>query len=218
MLSTKDPAFRRQAGLVALEAFLIVLGVGLAYLSTAWYEQRKERAEARQALASIVAEIHENREAARSSIEYHTSIQAVLIGALRSGEVPNRSSFPRGYVGPAELVSIAWDLANARGSISSLPYADVLEVGRLYADQGEYLATTRQVGGLIYGVIFDEGSDRILERAPNLLEIVMSFLYRECQLADHQDRVLAFLGSLDQGEGAGRPEACERILGPRTRS
>lgn len=210
----QESRLRSQAPLIALEALLIVLGVVLAYASTAWYESRKEAQAAREAMASIVEEIEENRRAVRSSIEYHMTVRLALVSAMRSGEQPRRSDFPRGYIGPAELVTTAWDLASARGAISTLPYAQVLEVSRLYSEQAGYQETARDVGRMIYGVIFQSGSASILERGPNLLEIIGTFLYQECGLLGHQEEVLASLARSPTDAGA-LPEPCPAILNRR---
>ena len=207
MLASKNDPSRHPAFLVALEACLIVFGVVLAYLSTAWYEARQERRAAAEALASIVEEIHENRAAVLGSLRYHSEIQGVLRTALEAGVPPARSSFPQGYVRPAEILTTAWDLASARGAMARIPHGDVLEIARLYSDQDRYTDTARDVGSLIYGAIFDAGGESILDRYPNLLEIVMTFTFRECQLLAHQDELLA---SLDGGgEGGSDPaELC----------
>ena len=212
MLSSKQPLSRHPTFLVALEAFLIVLGVALAYASTAWYETRKERSAASEALTSIIQEIRENRSAVLSSVQYHTEVQAELRASFQRGSPPARSSFPRGYIGPAEILTTAWELANSRGATATLPYDQVLEVSRLYADQEVYAWNAREVGSLIYGSIFAEGSASILDRYPNLLEIVMTFLYRECHLLSHQDGVLASLGA-NGVAGADTGDVCTQILG-----
>lgn len=212
MSSPERSPLRKQLPVVALEAFLIVLGVGLAYLSTAWYENRKEARSAEEAMASIVEEIRENRGAVFASLEYHGTVRETLVGALRSGTAPERNDFPRGYIGPAELATIAWDLANARGAISTLPYSRVLDVSRLYSEQEDYQNTARDVGRLIYATIFESGGASILDRPRNLLEIVGTFLYQECGLLVLQDEVLASLDAADSG-AAPLPDYCAPIRG-----
>lgn len=202
----------RTVRMVFLEAFLIVLGVLMAYASTAWYESRQEEEAASVALTSILEELKENRTSVLGSLEYHTTVRDELYGAMRAGSPPPRSAFPRGYVGPAEILTTAWDLAHARGAIVTLPYQEVLSLSQTYADQRSYAATSRQVGDLIYTAIFREGSQSILTRYPNLLEVVMTLLYRECQLLMHQGEVLASFGA----ELTPAPEAeasCREMLG-----
>lgn len=180
----------RTVRLVVLEAFLIVLGVALAYGSTAWYETQKEEEAAEIALTSILSELTENRSSVLASIEYHSTLQRELVTALQTGTPPERSAFPKGYVMPAELLTTAWDLAHVRGALGTLPYQEVLDLSRAYFDQARYASTSRDVGGLIYGAIFEEGGESIVQRYPNLLQIVVTFTYRECQLLMRYGEVL----------------------------
>lgn len=201
----------RTVRLVFLEASLIVLGVVLAYGSTAWYESKKEKQTAEVALASILVELNENRSSVLSSIEYHAGIQRELVSAVRTASIPDRSAFSRGYFLPAEVLTTAWDLAHARGAIATLPHQEVLELSRAYFDQERYESTSRDVGGLIYGAIFQEGGESILRRYPNLLQIVMTVSYRECQLLIQYGEVLEVFGA-DFTPAPDTESVCEAML------
>ncbi len=176
------------------EAFFVVLAVVLALAANEWRQHRAERQQGRAALTSIVEELKSNRAAVQVSLDYHSE-RLQLIGQLRrEGARPSFRDFPRGFVSPAQTFQTAWDAAAETGALGHMEYSTVLDLSRLYARQRRYELQATGVGQVIYGELFRGGVEGVLENYANLAALIGTFSYREKELLERYDEMLASLG------------------------
>lgn len=202
-----------------LEAFFVALGVALALAADSWRESLKQKQRAAVALTSIREEIEANRKAVRESLDYHLhltetlrafALQARQEGKQGTARYPSGGVFSQGFVKPAQVLSTAWETANATDVTSHMKYADVLALARTYNRQEHYEGQSDQVRELIYTRLFDEGFQGIVRGYVNLNSIISTMWYRECELLASYAEVSA---QLDPSRGAASPElpeACKR--------
>jgi hypothetical protein len=91
---------------------------------------------------------------------------------------------------PAPLLHSAWDAAEATGAVRHMEFNDVLQLSRVYEEQEYYRRQTDQVGPLIYARLLDHGMEGVVANYANMLNIISSFWYRECQLLRRMDELL----------------------------
>ncbi len=202
-----------------LEAFFVALGVALALAADSWRESLKQKQRAAVALVSIREEIAANSKAVRESLDYHLHLsetlrafaqQARQEGKQGAARYPGGEVFRQGFVKPAQVLSTAWETANATDATSHMKYADVLALARVYNRQEHYDGQSDQVRELIYTRLFDEGFQGMVRGYVNLNSLINTMWYRECELLAGYAEVSA---QLDPSRGAGTaeiPEACKR--------
>lgn len=191
---------------ILLEATFVVLGVVLALGLNEWRQHAAREAQAREALASIQAEIVANRAAIAESEAYHDQLMQTLWPLRLAGAPPpDMRAFSQGFVHPARVVSTAWDTAQRTGAFSHIDYAMLLTLGQAYAQQESYAVQSEQVGPLIYRAMFEGGTESIRLNYANLLDLIRAFWYRERQVIAQYDSTLAALGVAPASDSAGVP-------------
>ena len=190
-----------------LEVFFILLGVVLALAANDWREHRSNLRRADTALESIRDELDANRQAVDNALAYHIHLYDTLRTYLqpvsqRDGATPapqpDMGVFSEGFIHPATTFSTAWETANVTDAISYMTYDDVLLLSRIYENQRQYYDQQKLVGQNIYTTLFNEGSAGMLRNIENLQFIIITFIYRECQLLEDYDEVLPQLPTREQ--------------------
>ena len=177
------------------ESAFVVLGVILALAANEWRESRMHRREARAAVASIVEELRANREGVAASMAYHRSRLDTLYAHRDDAWTPTLQLFSRGFISPAQLEQTAWTSASETGTLTHVPYSEVLRLSRVYAQQARYTDQARIVGEILYAELYEGGRESVLRNRRNLTGIIETFWYREGQLVGTYDSVLAALGA-----------------------
>lgn len=181
---------------ILLEAFFVVFGVVLAFGVNEWREQQEQQRDADAALASILSELRLNHDAIVEAATYHGE----LMNTLRSfrpasgGEgpqYPDHAVFAGGYTRPAELISTAWNAANATDLVGFMHYDDVLRLAHIYQQQEDYHEQTLLVGQNLYTKLFNEGHEAVRRNYANLINLISAYLYTECNLIDDYSAILA---------------------------
>ncbi|MCG8456490.1 MAG: hypothetical protein MI919_09420 [Holophagales bacterium] len=176
------------------EALFVVLGVVLALGANEWQKSQADRRHARAALGSILEELRANHSNVKSSLEYHQGVLAAITEA--GNEPPTLSAFERGFVNPAQLYRNAWEAAVETDAANNMPYASLLLLSKLYADQDRYDSQQSMVGQIIYARLYEGGTRAVLENPRGLASLVSTFVYRETQLLASYDQVFS---ALDEG-------------------
>jgi hypothetical protein len=197
---------------ILLEGFFVTLGVLLALAADEWRQSYAERRHADFALASIREELHTNRDAVRRSLDYHLTLAAALREPAGSASAQSRAAqdgslFSKGFVLPAPMLQTAWESARSTDALSNMEYADVLTLARIYEQQRTYEQQGREVGGLIYAKLFNDGIGSMLQNVSNLSVIISTFLFRECALLRDYAEVFTKLDG--KTEQAPVPPACQ---------
>lgn len=183
---------------ILLEAFFVVLGVLLALAANNWRDDYNKQQRAELALSSIIEEINANRTAVDEAILYHTALMDTLYKhmgryGVTSENRPGMDVFAGGFVNPAEPLSRAWETANATGVIENMPYEQVLLISSVYKHQDQYEVLSTTFGQEIYKRMFNDGVDGIRDNFQNLAQIIGSFAFTECNLAQEYINVLSSL-------------------------
>lgn len=178
---------------ILLEASFVVLGVFLALVANEWRADANARARADSARATIIEEIRTNREAVQEMQRYHAHLLDTLQTFPAGRPPPSPRVFSEGFANAATTLSTAWDAANATDAVSHLDYEDVLAFSELYALQQRYERTAEEVGSVIFGAIFERGSDGVAANYRNLSHINGALLYLEYGLIAAYDSVLTRL-------------------------
>ncbi|HEX9795109.1 MAG TPA: hypothetical protein VGC54_14090 [Planctomycetota bacterium] len=191
-MATESPA-RRGSPLAgaALEAFFVVLGVVLALLANEWRLDVAANRRADRALDSITQELRTNREHVQASLAYHQGILQQLAELRAADGEATLATFAQGFVKPAQVLSTAWDAAQATGVVDAMDFALVLAISQVYADQEQYLVQAREVGGVVYEYLVTEGLEGMVGNWRNLGTLMNTFQYREAQFLPRYDAVLA---------------------------
>lgn len=191
--------------LVVLEAALIAFGVMFALAVTEGWESRKRRLQAEAALGTVTEELRENRSLLTASRNYHAHLLDTL-AALRRAQAARvqPSLFTEGFVNPAEIVTTAWETANATGATTDMDYATVLLLSRTYGEFDRYGVQGRTVSDLLYRRLFEGGSSAVVENPTGLASVISTFLYRECQLVRDLDRAVKEMEGGAASAGASR--------------
>ncbi len=153
---------RPHAEAIALETFSVVLGIVLALGANAWHDRAVHNQQAREALASIRAEISVNRSSLGSKLPYHTAMHdslAALIARTHTREVPGGQLAIKNWNGlqPAQLLEDAWQTARSTQALEYLPYDEVLALSRTYAVQQRVGDINRAFFGAVYTPEFASG-------------------------------------------------------------
>lgn len=176
---------------ILLEAGFVVLGVFLALVANEWRSDVNARERAAHARAGVIEEIRMNRAAVQEMVDYHARLIDTLRALPADGPAPSPRVFNRGFANAATLRSTAWDAANATDAVSHMAFADVLAFSELYAEQVQYERVAREVGGIIFGEIFERGTFGVAQKYRSLSDINGSLLYMESGLVTAYDSVLA---------------------------
>lgn len=199
---------------IVLEAFFVMLGVLLALIADEWRQNHDDKKRAERALISIVDELNLNRDAVAQSLDYHVK----LTQQLRQFEsepgheqaLADPRLFNKGFVHPAALIYTAWDSAQATDAVSHMPYERVLTLSGIYEQQHGYEAQSREVEQLIFGKLLNDGYESMLRNHANLLTVISTFWFRECQLLRTYDTVFERLGSAPNHPD-GIPDMCQYV-------
>ncbi len=177
---------------ILIESFLVVFGVVAAFMANEWREQRRDQARATDALASIEDELRTNQAAVQSTVDYHGRLLGQLHQLSRTDPqaTPAITVFERGFVSPATVLSTAWESARSTGALRHLPYAEVLRLSSVYAEQDNYLLQQRSVGEVLYRRLLHSGTDGLLQDYRHLMVLIGSFHYREQELLATYQRTL----------------------------
>lgn len=173
------------------EAGFVVLGVVLALAANEWRQARADESQSRQAVVSILEELKSNREAMAASMDYHHGLMEMLMAEHEEGWVPEARQFPRGFVFPAGVSRTAWETASETGALSKTDFEVVVELSKIYAQQERYEFQARSVGEIIYAEMFRGGTAAIAENYRNFITIIGTFAYREKQMIELYDLILA---------------------------
>lgn len=191
------PRFR--IGPILLEAFFVVLGVSLALAGSEWRSGANARAHARDARAMIVEELEANAAELERSRAYHGALLDTLGTLARQPDAEvSPALFREGFVRPARLLSTAWDAARATDALAEMPYDDVLDFSRLYAQQARYERTALETAGVLYRDLMDYGASGVAARFRNLLSIISAMHYTEASLTETYRDVLGTEAPADQ--------------------
>lgn len=164
------------------QAALVILGVVLGLAVTQWQTDAAQKAEAHHALDGIMEEIGANHAAVKEARAYHEAKLTILAEAQKANTPLDIRDFDRGFVSPAQLSNAAWTSASEVGALAHLPFDKVLALSKVYASQASYMQQQITAGNIIYGEIFAEGSQGMLNHGPGLRSLIGTFQYREQQL------------------------------------
>ena len=128
---------------VLIESALVVFGILLALAADGWWESRKERRMAQQALDSFIREIRMNRESLRRIMPYHAELYSQFQALSDAGSVRTFDDLRKieGFHGfrPAFLTDTAWRTALATGVLTHMEYETVARLSALYTAQQRFV-------------------------------------------------------------------------------
>lgn len=131
---------------VLLESALVVFSILLALAADGWWESRKERLLAEQALDSFIQEIRANRENLRRVMPYHAELYSQFQALNNGGAVRTFNDLRQveGFQGfrPAFLTDTAWRTALATGALNHMEYETVSRLSALYTAQQRFVETS----------------------------------------------------------------------------
>ncbi|MDC6350899.1 hypothetical protein PP178_05000 [Zeaxanthinibacter sp. PT1] len=168
---------------IILEAFLVVLGVVLAFSINQCRENRDVNNHAAHALETVYREVENNRELIVKNLEYHRYLVDTLkfyVG--KDSLLPPISLFNGGFIAQRQPLATAWEAARATDALRNMEYGTVLELSELYQLQQRYDFQARAIGDQLYGLMIQQGIKSILDKSDNLFNIIYMFIYREEQL------------------------------------
>ena len=204
---------------IVLESCFVMLGVLLALIADEWRQNRDDEKRADRALASVVDELSLNRTAVAQSLTYHLDLTQRLSqfqtssGGQATASTPGRDVFQKGFLHPASMISTAWDSAKATDAVSHMPYDQVLALAHIYDEQRSYADQSHEVEQLIFAKLFNEGFEAMLHNHANLLTVISTFWFRECQLLREYDQTFQKLGT-GATNAVAMPEICQRVPYP----
>lgn len=177
------------------ESALIVVSVLVALAVDEWSENRSRAERAELALAGIRAELEENRRAVEAVRARHLALVDSLT-AYAEGTPPERI-YMGGIFNPASPLSTAWESARETGALADIPYPLVLELSRVYDQQGRYRALAEALVQDIMGDVRREGPEAVLrDGAPQFIALDGDFANRESFLIERYVRALAAIDSI----------------------
>ena len=201
---------------ILLESCFVMLGVLLALIADEWRQNRDDEKRAERALVSVVDELNLNRTAVTQSLTYHLELTQRLRQfeeQTRSGQTsaptPDRDMFQKGFLHPASMISTAWDSAKATDVVSHMPYDQVLTLAHIYDQQRSYADQSHEVEQLIFAKLFNDGYEAMLRNHTNLLTVIATFWFRECQLLREYDQAFQGLGAATTATAL--PDMCQRV-------
>lgn len=153
---------RSHAEAFALETFSVVLGIVLALGANAWHDRVVHKEQAREALASIRAELSANRGSLGPKLSYHSAMHdslGALVARTHTREVPGGLFAVANWNGlqPTSLLDDAWQTARSTQALEYLPYDEVLALSRTYAIQQRIAEINRAFFGAVYTPEFASG-------------------------------------------------------------
>jgi hypothetical protein len=174
-----------------LEAFLVVLGVVLAFAANEMRQGKLKREHARSALESVVEELKTNRAAVQESLQYHLDSLKIIARLQRQSLAPQRSDFTKGFIFPARVFRTAWESASQTGALDTINYSRVLRLNKVYAQQDWYEEQVRIGGQILLTELFHGGARAVLENYVNLASLIRSFTIREEKLLQLYEETLS---------------------------
>lgn len=179
------------------EASFVVLGVILALAANEWRQDRADKQQSQQALATIFEELKTNRSAVAEAMDYHHGLIEMLFADHEDGWRPEARQFTRGFVAPARTSRTAWETAAETGAFPKTDFTIVKDLSHVYAQQERYEVQARSVGEIIYGEMFKGGTAAIAANYKNLASIIGTFAYREKQMLEVYDEMISTMESGD---------------------
>lgn len=177
------------------EGFFVVLGVILALGANQWREQRANRQRAEAALSAVLNEIDSNKRALQESFDYHSQSLTMIRERKQAGTPLNPGDFPKGFIGPAPVLEVAWEAANVTGALERLDLEVLISLGKLYAEQSHYVHQSKASGDLLYADLYQSGPGGVVDGSNDLTSLIGTFWYTEQKLvstyADTFDEVEA---------------------------
>jgi hypothetical protein len=158
----RPPEIRPHIEAFALETFSVVLGIVLALGSNAWHDRVVHQRQAREALASIRAELSANRSSLDAKLPYHMAMHdslAALVARTHTKEVQGGQLAIANWSGlqPTQLLDDAWQTARSTQALEYLPYDEILALSRTYAIQQRIAELNRAFFGAVYTPQFASG-------------------------------------------------------------
>jgi hypothetical protein len=189
----------RRVSAAVRDVLLVVLGAALALAAEEWRDARAERHRASLALASIRAELLDNRGRVERARVHHRSMADTLAAYQARGQRPPESVYFGGVLQPALPLSTAWQTARETGALTALPYAVVLALAPVYEVQSRY----RELGDGLAQAIMVEMQRRGVEPVfrdefAHFIPIERDFANREGMLDDTYAQAIARLDSLQR--------------------
>jgi len=182
------------------EGFFVVFAAALALGVNRWNENELAKQHGEAAIQAIITELEANRTALEESHDYHQQGMSLIRGKLAAGDQPTPADFPRGFIGPAPVLHVAWDAAMQTGALDRLEFDAVLLLGAIYAEHDDYSQQSKMAGGLIYEELFRNGPLGVVDSSNSLISLIMSFWFAEQRLAGRCTSTLEELqGMRDRG-------------------
>jgi hypothetical protein len=174
-----------------LEATLIVLGVLGGLAVNEWQAARDRRDRAAAAMTAIRSELQSNLEALREVHDYNRGVVQKLreLGKANATSIPP-SVHPRGFMARPELVSVAWDSAQAQGVLIDVPMELVVKVGRGYESQRRFVDSTAHLLDMLYEFIL-QPREQALPRPGLFGDILNDYVGREGGVMRQYEEALA---------------------------
>ncbi|GAB5520690.1 MAG: hypothetical protein RhofKO_29410 [Rhodothermales bacterium] len=190
VMTTKRPPI----GHLLLEAFFVVLAVGLAWAANEWRTHRVEQRQAQDTLGILTEELSSNRDAVLRSYTYHLELSDSLYSLIRRDTPASQMTFRGGFISREMPLHAAWDAAQASGRLSYvadhvgqdvlLGYANVYQRQHIYSEQKNL------IGHLIYERLMDRGMQSLVQNYRNHTTIVGSMVYLEFELLNLYNTIL----------------------------
>jgi hypothetical protein len=165
------------------QAFLVVLGVVLAFAANEWREAQQKASRARVALQSIYEELAANEQAVNGALAYHRERLHLIAGRMEEQGKLELRDFPKGFMRPAQLSDAAWRSASEAGVFSDVSFAEILKLSAIYAAQERYESQASVSGEIIYRTLFEKGYGALIEDPRSLITLLNSTQYLETELA-----------------------------------
>jgi hypothetical protein len=121
-------------GKAVFEASLIVLGLVGALLIDEWRDERERRARLETAMASIRAELEENRKAVATRLARNERLIADLRVLATAGR-----TYEGGLIRPGLPISdVVWEASQDAGITADIPLDQLITLGRVYGALADY--------------------------------------------------------------------------------
>jgi hypothetical protein len=179
---------------VLVESALIVFSVLLALALNEWRSTAAQRQRLEQAVAAVRSELQENRRLVADALAYHERLSASFAASAEAGAgAPDLDVVTQGLLAPARVLRTAWASAQHAGLAAELPYATILQLSTVYAQQEEYETLSRAMLEVAYARLLAEGFGPMLANYRNFVPLQQDFAGRERVLLQYYDRALATL-------------------------
>src|SRR5690606_15825056 len=128
---------------VLIESALVVFGILLALAADGWWESRKERRMAQQALDSFIREIRMNRESLRRIMPYHAELYSQFHPRSDAGSVRTSDELRKieGFHAcrPAFRTDTASRTALATGALTHMEYETAARLSALHTAKQRFV-------------------------------------------------------------------------------